>query len=173
MKESTNSEYSERPIECSGCQNSISTLYTQVIGEQVKKYRMCEECPILQKKLFHICTGETSLTSPQPCKLCCGRCGMTLEDVFKSQQLGCAECYSVFEDVIIKELVKENIIPKEMVHASTFHTGSSPGESVELGSSVKLLALNEALADMIEKEEYEQAARIRDQINDLMENLDD
>lgn len=173
MSNESFSENFDRPIECSGCQNPIGTYYTQVVDESIKKHCMCNECPILQEKLFHASKETASLTSAQPSKLCCGRCGMTLEDIFQSRRLGCAECYSVFEDVLIKELVKDQIIPKEMANAPTFHTGSSPGENVELGSSVQLLALNEALIDMVEKEEYEQAARIRDQINELMEKLDE
>ena len=53
------------------------------------------------------------------------------------------------------------------------HIGKSPSIPVEMPASSRLTALNEALNEALKKENYEQAAWLRDQIKDLMEKTDD
>jgi protein arginine kinase activator len=49
------------------------------------------------------------------------------------------------------------------------HLGKSPNKPLTIPSSSRLTALNEALNEALKKENYEQAAWIRDQIKDLTE----
>jgi protein arginine kinase activator len=49
------------------------------------------------------------------------------------------------------------------------HIGRTPGEVHEISPSLRLLALNEALGEMLKSEDYEQAAWLRDQIKALTE----
>jgi protein arginine kinase activator len=49
------------------------------------------------------------------------------------------------------------------------HIGKIPQGEVEASPSMKLLALNEALSETLKKENYEQAALLRDKIRELQE----
>ena len=53
--------------------------------------------------------------------------------------------------------------------ALPLHIGRAPGEANEISPSLRLLALNEALNETLKREDYEQAAWLRDQIKDLTE----
>jgi protein arginine kinase activator len=89
--------------------------------------------------------------------------------------LGCSECYSVFSDVLISELISLERIPsrikKDILAKKTqpLHLGKAPNKPLTIPSSSRLSALNEALNEALKKENYEQAAWIRDQIKDLTE----
>ncbi len=48
--------------------------------------------------------------------------------------------------------------------------GRAPGEKIEISPSLKLIALNEALSETLSREDYEQAAWLRDQIKKLTES---
>jgi protein arginine kinase activator len=81
-------------------------------------------------------------------------------------------CYEVFDDVLISEMLAARKIPPRIANAKKtvpVHIGRAPGEIKEISSSLRLLALNEALSDMLKKEDYEQAAWLRDQIKALTE----
>ena len=53
------------------------------------------------------------------------------------------------------------------------HIGRAPGEVVEINPTLRLIALNEALDETLIREEYEQAAVLRDQITAFKEKKDE
>lgn len=55
----------------------------------------------------------------------------------------------------------------EKKKAKPVHLGKSPSNPAVITPSEKLSSLNTALNDALKKENYEQAAKIRDQIKDL------
>ncbi len=172
----------ERPVECSHCKKSIKVVYKEIVDTSLLCTEMCGECPILQQKLH----GQ-NLERPQSREglteteagLCCGNCRTTLESIQMGNPLGCSECYAVFADVLINELIARDNLPsrikKEIAAKKTqpLHIGKSPNVSVTIPSSSRLTALNEALNDALKRENYEQAAWIRDQIKALMEKGSD
>lgn len=112
----------------------------------------------------------------------CERCGMTFEDFRKKGTVGCEECYNVYRDKF------ESILKR--LHGSYQHVGLSyegikhavPPKSH--GMEKKLLKkeeikqesvseqienLKKALDEAVAKEEYEEAAKIRDMIK-IMED---
>lgn len=161
----------DRPLECSECKKSIAIRYTEIVGETTSQTFMCADCPELQKRLHG--TQEWQATGEGiegGAGLACGNCGTSLDAVRKGSVLGCCDCYDVFEDVIIQELVSSKKIPARAIsnkRSTPLHVGRSPNESQEVNVSVRLLALNEALNEMLKKEDYEQAAWLRDQIKAL------
>lgn len=104
--------------------------------------------------------------------LACGNCGTTLDAIRIGTLVGCGSCYEVFENVIIDELQKAHSIPGRLINgkrSQVLHIGRAPGENKEMTVSLKIVALNEALNEMLAKEDYEQAALLRDQIKALTE----
>lgn len=169
----------DRPVECSHCKKPIKVIYKEIINETLTCTHMCGECPILMQKM----TGELSDTkrkrSETDMGLCCGNCGTTLESIQTGNPLGCSECYSVFGDLIMQELLSLDMIPARLQKglgrkkSQPLHIGKSPSTPVEIPASSRLTALNEALNDALKKENYEQAAWLRDQIKDLMDKPDE
>lgn len=103
----------------------------------------------------------------------CGDCGTSLESILVGHPLGCSHCYEVFADTILEELEARNKLPvreETQRKAIILHIGRVPGETVEMSPSLRLVALNEALVETLKREDYEQAAMLRDQINALTED---
>lgn len=160
----------ERPIECTECKRPIAVWYTEIVGTTISQTSMCAECPVLQRKL-HGQTGVTELGHvPGETSLACGECGTTLDALRVGNPLGCSNCYEVFDDIIVSELISLDKLPQRMMankKNAPFHIGRGPGEIREISPSVRLLALNEALSETLKREDYEQAAWLRDQIKAL------
>jgi protein arginine kinase activator len=166
----------DRPLECSECKKSLKIRYTEIVGKETTVMGMCPDCPILRRRLQG--SGEEcNEYEPEGRKagLCCGNCGTTLETVRMGNPLGCGECYNVFADVIIQDLTKANRIGKRSLDLRTgesLHVGRSVGEQSEVNLSARLVALHEALNETLNKEDYEQAALLRDQIKAITEEAE-
>lgn len=138
---------------------------------------MCGDCPILEQKLHGIPPKEKSpeKSGDAEAGLYCGSCHTSLDEVKMGNPLGCMECYSVFGDVLISQLLEENKIPSHLKKGLSMrknqpiHMGKSPGKSITIPSPERLTALNEALNEAVRKENFEEAAWIRDQIKALKE----
>jgi protein arginine kinase activator len=90
----------------------------------------------------------------------CDHCGLTYSQFSKVGRFGCSECYKHFNEKL-DPLFKR-------VHGSTSHTGKVPKRS---GGLIKMKReideLKKELLARIEQEEFEEAAKLRDQIRDL------
>ncbi len=161
----------DRPLECGGCKKDISVKYTEIVGQQITNTSMCADCPVLEKHLKGTPAQEKGkLKWDGSAGLACGNCGTSLEALRLGSPLGCSECYEVFGDVIISNLLKEEKVPQRVAttkRTTPIHIGRAPGEKQEINPSLRLLALNEALRETLKREDYEQAAHLRDQINEL------
>jgi protein arginine kinase activator len=162
---------SDRPVECSQCKRPIKVLYKEILGDTVNCTEMCTDCPVLQAKLH----GEAVNPDKKERQVCCSTCGTTLESVRMGQPVGCMECYAIFNDLLIEELIASDAIPialqKKLAsqQSQVIHIGKSPDKPVDIILSSRLASLNEALNDALERENFEQAAWLRDQIKTLTE----
>ena len=149
----------------------------ELVSGNIATVAHCTECPILQQKLYgHTLTGKPEGLAQGEAGLCCGHCGTTLEAIKMGNPLGCAECYEVFGDLLISELIATGRIPSRLKAAKKsqlVHVGKTPTKAVTISPSSRLTALNEALNEALRKENYEQAAWLRDQINALIEKKPD
>jgi protein arginine kinase activator len=132
---------------------------------------MCADCPHLERHLYgmHAKKG-TSLDLSQETALTCASCSTSLEQVRKGQLVGCTSCYEVFADVILADLLKGHLISRHLTSnkkTQLLHIGRVPGEVSEISPTLRLIALNEALDETLIREDYEQAALLRDQIESL------
>ncbi len=165
----------ERPLECTSCKKHVAVRYTEVMGGVITHTVMCSDCPVLEMRLHGIPSGDFAESAAEA-GLCCGNCGTTLNSVRSGSFLGCQFCYDVFGDVLVGELESMNKISQKLMTpsmASHLHVGRKPGEVTKMSPSNQLIALKEALDETLEREDYEQAAWIRDQIKELTEIEDD
>lgn len=173
MTEDIPESNAERPLECGKCKKPIKVLYTEIIGNSIVRTSMCADCPELLRHLRGIESGDKSTGQLEGvADLCCGNCGTTLEEIKRGHFLGCEECYNIFGDILISELLAANKLPSRLVNVKKsvpIHIGRTPGEPFTINVASRLLALNEALSETLRREDYEQAALLRDQIRDLTE----
>jgi protein arginine kinase activator len=165
----------DRPVECGQCKKPIKVIYKQIVADLTVTTEMCSSCPVLQQKLH----GELYFTSSEKTEnstgLCCGNCRTTMEAIKMGSPVGCKECYEVFSDLLVSELFDTDNIPSRMDKAlatkksQPLHVGKSPTQSTHILPSSRLIALNEALNEALRRENYEQAAWLRDQIKALTE----
>ena len=94
----------------------------------------------------------------------CKSCHMTYEEFLKIGKFGCSQCYATFGKVFDKSLKQiqgnethHGKIPKGFVSATT--------QMIENLSEIEKLSLK--LQYAVEKEEFEEAAKLRDQIRAL------
>lgn len=170
-------QFPERPLECCECRKNISVVYTEIIGQAITRTSMCAECPELRRRLHGVPAHIPGTAADKAAAgLACGNCGTTLEALRVGLPVGCSECYEVFNDVLLTELIAAGNIPERISStkkSTPVHIGRAPGQAQEMNPSLRLLALNEALTETLKREDYEQAALLRDQIKALTDKSED
>ncbi len=154
-----------KPKQCSNCSEVATIHLTQIINNKIIKLDFCESCPhkkdvtdpegfslvdILQK------THGGSGTAGEP-QLSCPECGLSTSDFRRTGRLGCASCFEVFAPLLRPAL--------EDMHLGTEHQGKVPERALNRQDVHRqLVSLQSALAAAIEEEAYEEAAKLRDEI---------
>ncbi|MFI5335107.1 MAG: UvrB/UvrC motif-containing protein [Chlamydiales bacterium] len=165
----------ERPVECSHCKKPIKVIYKEIFDKTVVRTEMCSDCPVLEQKLHGDAQLARAGEERQGTGLSCGNCLTTLESVKTGNPLGCFECYTVFSDLLVSQLIESDSLPARMKkslsikRSQALHLGKSPEKTVTIAASSRILALNEALNEALKRENYEEAALLRDQIKALTE----
>ena len=147
-------------------------IYTEIVGHHMITSQMCQQCPILKSKLQG--NGGRDQTRKKEEGLCCIHCHTTLESVLVGEPLGCKECFSIFQDILVDQLFETHSIspklnPNPAISSRTLHIGKSPHIDPKAQASNRIRDLNESLNKALKKENYEEAAWLRDQINEIME----
>ena len=90
----------------------------------------------------------------------CTGCGITFKQFRGVGRLGCPQCYTSFHDDLLPLL--------ESIHQDTQHVGKCPPQtSANTLRHHELMRLRSELKSSVEKEDYEAAARLRDQIQTI------
>ncbi len=160
---------------CDNCRERDAVVHlTQVVEGAVTQVHLCEKCAadkgvettvaapktpltsLLQTVQQQLVTGASDQTR---CVFCQG----TYKDFRASGRLGCARCYSAFEPQL-RDLLQR-------VHGATRHTGRqyAPPAPDQLQRASTVLELREQLRRAIELEQFEQAAKLRDQLKEVAE----
>lgn len=171
--ETIEEEIPDRPLECSECKKNIAVCYTEIIGDTITYTSMCADCPELQRRLHGVPIHHPGYFQEEAAALACGNCGVTLESLRVGGPVGCSSCYEIFNDLLVSEmLASKKIAPRitKLKKSLPIHIGRAPGEAMTMNPTLRLLALNEALNETIQSEDYEQAAWLRDQIKALTEH---
>lgn len=92
----------------------------------------------------------------------CEYCGSLFNDIVKNGRVGCAHCYSKFEDKLEPSIVK--------IHGKTNHVGKNISYTEvdeEKPKKDELSGLKDALKAAIKEQRFEDAAVLRDKIKEL------
>ena len=154
---------------CELCKQSQATVHlTEIVNDQMTELHLCESCANQKGTQVESHFGLADLLSEladfsktqEPEEVAgkaCPSCGMSYEDFRKVGRLGCAQCYQTFKRSL-GSLLKR-------IHGSPMHLGKSPARLIKPAKAKSELAeLKRKLGSAIEKEEFEEAARLRDKI---------
>ena len=94
----------------------------------------------------------------------CPRCGLLYSGFKETGRLGCAECYAAFQ-FQLRPLLRR-------IHGDTRHRGKVPTRDGEgVSRSRQIQRLHDELQRAVEREEFERAAGVRDEIKRLEAEL--
>jgi protein arginine kinase activator len=168
-------------MKCEKCNKKEAKIhFTQIKDGKVVSCNLCKDCAEKQgfkavkfdseqQPVFapeakdHVLSDlvEES-TATEECPLCHSK----MEDVKRSGRLGCAKCYYTFEkqiDVLLRR-----------IQGSSFHLGKRSGKPVSehYDDQIKIRELKKKLNESVKEEDYEAAARLRDEIRSLEKRLE-
>ena len=156
---------------CEKCKEKKATVHmTHNVNGVEKQMYLCSDCAfekpfaISFDKLFS-CILESFFGEKQPVaaekaappSALCPVCGFSVLDFKKIGKLGCAECYNTFRTEL-------NYIIKN-IQGSNVHEGKLPKRAgATYAQKREIEHLKADLKRAVEKEEYETAAKLRDEI---------
>lgn len=94
----------------------------------------------------------------------CPRCGLTYEEFLQNMELGCSTCYETFGQ-FIKNLLVRTPWQKEAPPKGAEIRDEEPDKHLQL------YRLKRKLQELLDKEAYEEAAKIRDKIREIENEL--
>lgn len=165
---------------CEDCNSKNATVHmTKIINGKKEEIHLCDECAkkkeisnfedkfsihsFLASLLEGNATPNVNITSNQIKK--CPQCGATYNDFKQSGRLGCNMCYSTFSNMLAP-LIRR-------IQGNTVHGGKIPKRS---GATIRLRKelndLKNQLQQLVMREEFEEAAKIRDEIRRLEGEID-
>lgn len=167
---------------CEKCNENEATVhYTEFINGVKSEHHLCAECAKESDLSFYsgLLDGEFPFASlikgmlqstgmarneeSSPlAQVVCPKCKMTYEEFTKEGRFGCVECYNVFGPLIVDKIKK--------IQGCLNHSGKKPygrvvsKENGPLEPENNIELLKEQLKVALKMEEYEEAARLRDEI---------
>jgi protein arginine kinase activator len=160
-------------MQCEICQKKEATIHLTEITDGVRtELHVCEICAAEQgitvksqmplnellSNLLSSQPGDEEMRDPQEKDLMCPQCGFTLEQFRKEAVLGCPNDYEVFEKSLLPLIDKAH-------DGKTTHCGKVPTKAPQdVRKKSELLALKQQLDAAVLREDYELAAKLRDQI---------
>lgn len=165
---------------CTRCSNPATLHITELQEGEVEELHLCETCAkqylsgassvdfeptdevgALAEKLAEIATEEELDEFNQ---LTCPNCGISFREFRSQGRLGCPHDYIAFENELLPLL--------ENIHGETQHTGKCPKRAPDDSQQqYRLIKLRKDLGSAVNDEKYEEAARIRDEIQSMEEEM--
>ncbi|WP_250277782.1 UvrB/UvrC motif-containing protein [[Clostridium] colinum] len=153
---------------CEKCKNNNATIkYTQNINGLKVDYNLCDYCFNKIKNnnnfidnFFNSFFSSNIFADEYEKNYRCNVCGNTFEKLKNTGKVGCSNCYNVFRDKI--DIMLNNIQEKNV------HIGKNPKNLETYKPSVDTIKLlKQKLNIAVEKENYEEAIKIRDKIKEI------
>jgi protein arginine kinase activator len=147
---------------CHHCGQPATIHVTDIVNKQKREQHLCEACAKAHDLLPDGPAAELNLTAlvqlimgqpPPTAGLACPQCGLTYTAFRADGRLGCAADYDAFRPDLEPLL--------DRIHRATRHAGKVPKAE---GRRAAVAGLREALAAAVAVEDYETAARLRDQL---------
>ena len=160
---------------CQICgKNPASVHFTEIHDNKMSEIHVCERCaeekgmhtPAQQHKfeiadlLAGMVDSMTHTEEERVGHVQCPRCGLLYSSFKETGRLGCADCYTAFQ-FQLRPLLRR-------IHGDTHHRGKAPVRGQESVASTRTIQrLHDELQRAVEREEFERAAQVRDEIRKL------
>lgn len=158
-------------MKCDNCNRAATVHLTEIKnGKKIEKH-LCEQCAAqneglavkshtpINELLTNFVLAHSGLTKETG--QACEACGISWSEFRQSGLLGCEHDYALFEKDLTPLLQRAH-------EGATHHVGKVParrgGTGVPIKRSVDLTRLQKELKRAVETEDYERAAKLRDQI---------
>lgn len=167
---------------CDKCKQQPATVhFTKIVNNEKHEQHLCAECAkdiphfsfegtpnfSFHKFLANLLTYDPAFSDMDMNfkQEKCENCGLTVSQFSQGGKLGCSNCYEVFQEKL-HPLIRR-------IHSAERHKGKVPART---GGRLRLIkeveSLKEKLGRLVKKEEFEEAAQVRDQIKDLEKKLE-
>lgn len=162
---------------CDRChQREATTHYKQILNGHLQEYHLCSACAAEMglgfggfgmdfggfPQMFGSLFGSGLVGSSQAAAQRCPVCGMSADDIAQTGRVGCAHCYETFLPRLMPSIQK--------IHGRTGHVGRVPRSAGrQLGQRREREELERKLKDAVNREAFEEAAALRDQLKRLQE----
>jgi protein arginine kinase activator len=149
-------------MKCDVCTNEATVFLTQIINGQMTTVNLCETCSkakgVTDEMGFGLAEaflGAGNTTNvPRNDVLTCPSCGFTSAQLKKIGRMGCPHCYDTFQEGLDQLL--------SSMHKGTRHLGKIPTRAIaDSRRNASMEELKHALQSAIDEERYEEAARIK------------
>ncbi len=157
-------------LKCDKCGKPATVHMTEIVnGEKIEKH-LCEQCAVSEGVTIKANVPISQLledfilqssSQDEYSELRCDVCGMTFAEFRREGLLGCPHDYEVFESGL------ESLL-KRAQQGAVQHVGKVPRHAGhDKKKQVAILRLRGQLKDAVASEDYEAAAKLRDQIRDI------
>lgn len=158
-------------IRCRICKIRPAKIhYTEIVNNKMVTVDLCLECAnekgidVYKNPVFglgdlvaELIDNTVDSETDKIGKVNCPVCNYDYSDFKNVGRFGCPECYIAFE-AQLQPLLRH-------VHGSTRHAGKNPGQyGGKTDTRQRIIRLKEELAAAVDREDYEKAAEIRDEI---------
>jgi protein arginine kinase activator len=164
---------------CDECRKRPACMHiTKIVNNQKVEKHLCEQCASehgemkisfddnfsvhdFLKGIFNTVYGDGGQVQSE---IACPQCSMTYRDFSRNGKIGCNVCYATFGERLVPLLRR--------IHGSSAHTGKVPKRSGgKIAVKQQLKKMRQELEHFVAREEYEEAAKLRDQIRVLEKQL--
>lgn len=165
-------------MKCEKCgKREATTHMTKIVNGYKEEHHLCSECAEGLKEYKEMKSGmnfgigdfltgmftggkQSVLSANEKAQDRCPTCNMVYDEFLKSGKLGCGDCYSTFRNRLVR--------PVKQIHGTYEHIGKAPGRG---GGKVmldrKISSLEAELNAAVMKQDFETAAKLRDEIKEL------
>jgi protein arginine kinase activator len=170
---------------CDKCNKPATVTVTEIQNGKTVMKHLCEQCAAEGEGLIPKPHGHTPINQlladfvnlhsgvPQQGNQTCEHCGMTWSDFRKDGLLGCEHDYALFERDLtpLVQRAHENATHHvgKVPRRASGGAGAAAAAAASSGAARKvadLTRLRKELARAVEAEDYERAAKLRDQIKE-------
>ncbi|MEZ6124228.1 MAG: UvrB/UvrC motif-containing protein [Planctomycetaceae bacterium] len=161
---------------CRSCSKPATLHITEIQNGKAVAVHLCESCARdyldddnnagtgdpgadLAAKLESLMAG-----TDEESQAACESCGITFAEFREQGRLGCPDCYQEFRTELTSLL--------ENIHEDALHIGKRPARSAKVSDGQsRLMHLRHQQRVAIEQEDYEAAAKLRDEISAIENSL--
>lgn len=172
-------------MKCDICKVKEAVFFVQEVNKDTSiELHYCEECAMKKGLLVNKNSSENAIktvmakiadnfvNSSNSIRIC-RFCGTTESSVIKTGKVGCSYCYNVFSNLIRKNSQdnKKFRFKESTDTENPMDSGTGFQEIKDTVLAGKIEILQKKLDEAVNTENYEEAAVLRDKINELKKNI--